>query len=402
MSLFAYEAIDARGRRRKGEIEAESEHLARRLLKDRQLVPRRLQVVRSGKQESAERHGRSSRLSRDETMLFLQQLAALFGAGVPLAEALAVIAEGMDSARSRRVVATIRQQVLEGSSLADALRARGMDDVVCNMVAAGEETGQMEAVALRLAEMLEHRQRLRQEILSATLYPAIVMGFGLLVMLFLLAFVIPQVVTVFDRAGGELPLLTVWVIAISTFLRQHGLLLLAGMIAALLLFRLALQRPHIRKRFDSLLLRIPGLAALLARIETSRFAHTLGMLLAGGVPVLSGVLIAGQGLRSIPFREAAEAARNSLREGGSLAASLTHSGLVPHLATQLIRVGEQSGRLDAMLLRVAETYENEVSRLLKRTVVILEPALVMLMALVVGALALAILLPIVQMNELIR
>lgn len=400
MSLFSYEAVDAVGKRRTGEIEADSERAARRQLKGLNLVPRRVAAV-SHVRPAAE-HGRRRHLSGEETMTFLQQLAALFGAGLPLTDALATIGESMDSRRGRSVVLAIRQQVLEGGSLSQALASQGMEEIVCNMVAAGEETGQLEAVAVRLSELLEHRQRLRQELLSATLYPAIIMGFGILVLLFLLAYVIPQVVTVFDRAGTELPLVTVWVIAASSFFRDYGAVMLLALLAGMVGYRLALRLPEFRKRRDIGLLALPGLGAILSRIETSRFAHTLGMLLAGGVPILAAMQIAQESLRMVPIRDAVAAARETLREGGSLAGSLQASRTMPHLAVQMIQVGEQSGRLDEMLLRVAGNYEQEASRQLKRAVTLLEPLLVMVMALVVGAMAMAILLPIVQMNELIR
>lgn len=401
MSLFSYEAVDARGRSSRGEIEAESERAARKQLKGRGLILRRLESAseQSRRQPAA---ARARRLGGDETATFLQQLATLIGAGMPLVEALGSIADGMERPASRSLVNTLRQQVLEGGALAEALRSQGFDEVVCNMVAAGEETGQLEAVAVRLAELLEHRQRLKQELLSAILYPAIVMGFGLIVMLFLLTFVIPQVVTVFDRAGGDLPWITKAVIALSDFFRSFGLWLLGGMALAIFLYRRALQRPEFKWRNDNWLLSLPFLSRLLAKVETARYAHTLGMLLGGGVAALPAMQIASESVGLLPIKAATVQARESLREGGSLAESLRASGHLPHLAVRLIAVGEQSGQLDTMLLRIAESFEGEVARQLKRFVTILEPLLVLLMALMVAALAMAILLPIIQMNELIR
>lgn len=400
MSLFAYEAIDAKGRRRNGEIDADSERDARKQLKNRQLVLRNIQAVESARSSGVARGGRH--LSAEETMTFLQQLAALFGAGVPLAEALGSIAEGMGSARARRTLMAIRQHLLEGGSLAEALRRHGFDEIVCNMVAAGEETGQLEAVATRLSELLEHRLRLQQELMSAILYPVIIMGFGLLVMMFLLAYVVPQVVSVFERAGSELPQVTRLVIAVSSLFRDYGLQFMVSIPVAILVYRWGMRQQRFRKRRDVLLLQLPGLGSLLAKIETSRFAHTLGMLLAGGVPILPAVKIAQESMHLIPVREGVAQAREALREGGSMAKSLQATGHVPHLALQMIQVGEQSGQLDSMLLRVAENYEQETARHLKRAVTVLEPLLVLAMALVVGSIAMAILLPIVQMNGLIR
>lgn len=400
MSLFTYEAVDGNGRSRKGEVEADSERAARRLLKGRQLVPRRIRQAQET--QAFAPGGRGRGLGGEDTMTFLQQLAALFGAGVPLVDALGSIAEGMESGRARRSVMAIRQHVLEGGSLAQGLRRQGLDEVVCNMVAAGEETGQLEAVASRLAELLEHRQQLSQELLSATLYPAIIMSFGILVLMFLLAYVVPQIMTVFDRAGSTLPRVTVWVITASSLFRHYGLTMLGVLVLAGLGYRMAMRLPEFRRRRDAALLHLPGAGSLLAKIEISRFAHTLGMLLTGGVPILSAVQIALESLRLVPVKQAVADAGERLREGGGLAESLRESGTIPHLAVQMIQVGEQSGRLGEMLLRVAGNYEREASRHMKRAVILLEPMLILTMALMVGTLAMAVLLPIVQMNDLIR
>lgn len=191
-----------------GEIESDSERSARQRLKSQRLVVRRLEVVE--KQAAAGEPSVRARLSAAETVLFLQQLATLSEAGMPLSEALAAIAQGMDKRVSRRIVTSIRQSVLEGGSLATAMQAQHLDEVVCNMVAAAEQTGQLEAVCARLVQLLEHRQQLNQELMSATLYPAIILGFGLLVMLFLMTVVVPKMVAVFEHAGGSCRRLPGW------------------------------------------------------------------------------------------------------------------------------------------------------------------------------------------------
>ena len=399
MSLFVYEAVDARGRVRRGEIEADSDRDARARLKSDGLMARRLQPAKV-----VHREGRKAVRPLDDaaTITFMQQLATLLAAGMPVAEALESIAGGMESRHARRLVNSLRQQVLEGGALADAMQQAGFDDVVCNMVAAGEETGQLDAVSSRLSGLLEHQRELRQELLSAVLYPLVVTGFGMLVMGFLLTVVVPQVAGVFARAGGELPWLTSLLIAVSGGLRAYGVWILLLLVALAAAYRTGMRRPAFRRRRDALLLRLPGLRGLLRKIETARYARTLGMLLGGGVPVLSALHIASQSLQLEPMREAALAARESMREGESLADRLRASGYIPHMAVRLIAVGEQSGQLDSMLIRVADTFDADASRTLKRLVTLLEPLLVMLMAVMVGVLALAILLPIMEMNELVR
>ena len=401
MALFAYEALDERGKHKKGEIDSDSERTARQALRGRGLIVRKLVQVEKASKNKGEIKS-SQRLKAAETVNFLQQLATLIDSGMPLVEALSSISEGMENPRSCRVVASIRQQVLEGSSLADALRIHGFDDTISNMVAAGEETGQLNAVSTRLAELLERRQALSQELLSATLYPTIILGFGVVVMLFLLAVVVPQIVSVFERTGGDLPGLTVFVIAASEFVRNNGLLMIFVLAGAVLAYSVAMRQETMRYQRDLILLKIPALSTLILKSNASRYARTLGMLLEGGVPALAAMKIAQESISLLPMRESANKARDMLREGASLADGLKEGGYMPLLALRMIAVGEQSGTLATMLVRVADNYDKESSRNIKRLLTILEPMLVMGMAVGVGTLAMAILLPIVEMNQLVR
>ncbi|RMG91469.1 MAG: hypothetical protein D6703_04970 [Zetaproteobacteria bacterium] len=402
MSLYAYEALDRHGRSRKGEVEAASERLARQQLKKQGLVVRSLQEVHPQRSGTHRDRGSHERLKASETSLFLEQLATLVSAGMTLTDALESIADSAENRRTRRVILALRQQILEGSSLAQALASQRFEEVICNMVAAGEETGQLEAVAVRLAELLSKRQQLKQDLLSATLYPLIILLSGLGVMLFLLAVVVPQVVSVFAHAGADLPWLTKMVIALSTFLRDDGkwvmLFLLGLLVGCHYLFRL----PTWRARRDKAVLKLPLLGALFAKVEMARFARTLGMLMSGGVPVLAALHIANQSWTLIPLRKLGERAREQVREGGSLSRALGGHPSMPRLAFSLMEVGEKSGRLDNMLVRLADHFERDVARLLKRFLTMAEPILILFMALCVGALAMAILLPIAQMNELVR
>jgi len=401
MAIFAYDALDAQGKRKKGQIDAESERAARKNLRAQGLMVRKLESVEQAQKQAA--NGKAAaKLKPAETVNFLQQLSTLIDSGMPLVDSLSSIAEGMETARSNAVISSVRQQVLEGKSLAEALRTHHFDDVICNMVDAGEETGQLDAVSTRLAELLERRQALSQELLSATLYPVIILAFGVIVMLFLLAVVVPQIVSVFERAGGDLPALTVFVIATSEFLRNNGLLLILLFSASVFTYILAMKKEAMRYKRDELLLKIPALSSLLLKTNTSRYARTLGMLLEGGVPALAAMKIAQQSITLLPMREAVTQARDMLREGSSLADGLKTGSYVPLLALRMIAVGEQSGTLDKMLIRVADNYDKESSRNIKRLLTIMEPMLVMGMAVGVGTLAMAILLPIVEMNQLVH
>ena len=401
MPIFVYEAIDEQGKRKKGQVDFDSERAARKHLRSQGLIIRKLETMEQ-KHQASQISASASKLKPAETVNFLQQLATLIDSGMPLVEALASIAEGMENVRSMQVVSSIRQHILEGSSLADALRLHHFDDVICNMVAAGEETGQLNAVATRLAELLERRQALSQELLSATLYPLIILTFSMGVMLFLLAVVVPQIVSVFERSGGDLPTLTLLVIAASQFIRDHGLLLILLFSGAVLAYVVLMRQEIMRFKRDLLLLKIPMFSTLLLKTNTSRFTRTLGMLLEGGVPALAAMKIAQQSITLLPMREAIAQAHDMLREGASLAEGLKTGGFVPLLALRMIAVGEQSGTLDKMLIRVADNYDKESSRNIKRLLTIMEPMLVMAMAVGVGTLAMAILLPIVEMNQLVH
>ncbi|MDQ6991736.1 MAG: type II secretion system F family protein [Mariprofundaceae bacterium] len=399
MSLFAWKALDVKGRQKRGELEAESERTARKTLKEQGLVLQHLEAIQN---KDNDQHGRQKQtLNSDETTLFLQQLSTLTSAGMALTDALEAVATCMENKRARRAVSFVRQQVLEGSNLADALRHIGMDDVVCNMVAAGEETGQLEAVASRLSDLLEKRQQMSQDLLSAVLYPSIILGFGFLVMAILLTWVVPQIVSVFEHSGGQLPMLTQVVLSISAFLRNYGLMLILSSAGFIFLSIIALRNAKVRFRRDQFLLRAPLLSSLFKKIEIARFSRTLGMLLSGGVSTLSAMVIAKQSFMLMPMKEMGEQARECLREGGNLS-DILRQHQMPHLAVQLIAVGEQSGQLDSMLIRVANQYEQEISRNLKRILTVVEPALMLVMAIMVGLMAVAILLPIVEMNSLVR
>jgi len=213
---------------------------------------------------------------------------------------------------------------------------------------------------------------------------------------------VPKMVAVFERAGGDLPTITKIVIGLSDFLRLHGGWLVIILAALVLAYKLVMRKTWAQQRRDDILIRVPGLSTLLINIDTARFSRTLGMLLSGGVPALSAMLIANQSWTLAPLKELGEQARDALREGQSLAIALKKGNHIPAMATQLLAVGEQSGKLDSMLLRIADHYEKEISRNLKRMLTIAEPLLVMFMAVGVGSLAMAILLPIAEMNQLVK
>ncbi|MDQ6961383.1 MAG: type II secretion system F family protein [Mariprofundaceae bacterium] len=400
MAQYRFEALDRSGKQQRGDIEAASDLEARQLIRKRGLTLKKLKQFE--KNQHTESKQKIKALNSEETVSFLQQLSALLGAGVPLTECLGSIAEGMEKPHARQCVAEVRQQLLEGGALAQAMSSVGFDTIICNMVAAGEQTGQLEAVSTRLSELLEYRQALQQQILSAILYPAIIVVVGIAVVVFMLSVVVPQVVGVFAHANAELPLITRMMIYCSDMVQNYGVLMLLTVISLIYAYVLAMKKKAWRFHRDRLLLDLPLFRNLLLKMQSSSFCRTLGMLLGGGVPILTALHIANQSLTLLPIRQAGEEARDSMREGESLAKKLESSGYFPHLAIRLIDVGEQSGRLDSMLLKVADHYDEDSSRALKRLVTLLEPMMVLGMAVMVGLMALGILLPILEMNQLIR
>lgn len=399
MAQYRFEALNRSGKLQRGDLEAASDLEARQLIRKRGLTLKKLELFEKQQHTSKKK---IKPLNAEDTVSFLQQLSALLDAGVPLTECLSSIADGMDKPHARQCVAEVRQQLLEGGALAQAMSSVGFDNIICNMVAAGEQTGQLEAVSTRLSELLEYRQALQQQVLSAVLYPAIIVVVGIAVVVFMLSVVVPQVVGVFAHADAQLPLITRMMIYCSDLVQNYGVLMLFAVILALYGYVLAMKKEAFHFRRDQLLLDIPLFRNLLLKMQASAFCRTLGMLLGGGVPVLTALHIANQSLTLLPMRQAGEEARDSMREGESLAKKLESSGYFPHLAIRLIDVGEQSGKLDSMLLKVADHYDEDSSRALKRLVTLMEPMMVLGMAVMVGLMALGILLPILEMNQLIR
>ncbi|RMD79147.1 MAG: type II secretion system protein GspF [Gammaproteobacteria bacterium] len=407
MGAFAYRALDPRGRERRGVLEADTPRQVRQLLRERGWAPLAVEAIRGEGEPApgrAARGGRRWRLGAAELALLTRQLATLVRAGLPVEEALQALARQADKPRTQSLILGVRARVLEGHSLAAALGAfpRVFPDLYRATVAAGEESGHLDAVLERLADYTESRQDLRQRTLLALLYPALVVGVSLLVVGLLMVQVVPQIVQVFQGLGQELPWLTRALIALSEAVRQQGAWWLAGLALALLGARALLRRPAWRRRWHALLLRLPLVGRLLRGLEAARFARTLAILAGSGVPVLQALRIAGAVVGNLPMREAVEEAARRVREGSALHAALEAQGLFPPLMVHLIASGEASGRLEAMLERAAATQERELEVLTGTLTELLGPVLILLMGGLVLAIVLAILLPIFDLNRLVR
>ena len=403
MGAFEYTAVDAGGKERKGILEGDTARQVRQLLRERQLLP--IAVTEVAEREASRQQSFTLRptMSASDLALVTRQLATLVQSALPLEEALLAVSEQTESTRVKSVLIGVRSKVMEGHTLADGFAdfPKAFPEIYRATVAAGEQSGHLDAVLERLADYTEGRQVLRQKIQHAMIYPVVLTALALLIVSGMLVYVVPKVVGVFSNTGRELPTLTVFLIALSDFMREYGLFLLAALIAAAFAARRALRQPGPRRWKDALLLRIPLVAKLVRGSNTARFTRTLSILTGSGVPVLEALRISAEVVTNVPMREAVEAAATRVREGAPIGKSLAVGGYFPPLCVHLISSGEASGELETMLSRAATNQEREMDGLIAALLGILEPALIVTMGIIVLVIVLAILLPIFELNQLV-
>ncbi len=408
MPAYAYVALDARGRAKKGILEGDTPRQVRQLLRDQGLVPTEVDEVsgrvREGqKAPSGKRHYRA-RLSATELALVTRQIATLAASGLPLEEALGAVARQAEKARAGRLLMAVRARVLEGHSLADALGEfpRVFPELYRATVRAGEQSGHLDIVLERLADYTENRQVLRQRVTVALFYPLLLTIASLAIVAGLLTYVVPKVVQVFEGIGQELPPLTQGLIAVSEFLQANGLILLVILVLTVIGVSIGMRRPGFQRAAHRIILRMPLAGRLTRGLNASRYARTFSILTASGVQVLEGLRISAQVIANRPMREAVEQAAVRVREGASINRALGESGLFPPMTVQLIASGEASGQLENMLERAAQHQERETETIISGLLGLFEPLLILVMGAVVLVIVLAILLPIFDLNQLVR
>ena len=396
---FRWEAVDGQGRLRQGVSEAATARAVRDQLRAQGLTPTAVDAAAARADVFA-----GVRLPPALLALTTRQLATLALAGMPLDQALAAVAEQADDARAARLAASLKAQVSAGESLQAALARypRAFTPLYRGLVAAGAETGRLAEVLARLADYLEAREALRQKVVLALIYPAIVTVIAFAVIAVLLTYVVPQVVSVYQQSRQALPWLTQALIAASAFFRATGWLWLAAFAGGAVAFALALRRTAFRARWHAFVLRLPVAGRLARSLDTARFASTLAILVGSGAPLLRSLDAAADVVRMLPLRAAARAAAALVREGVALARALREQRVFPPVLVHLVGSGEQSGRLAPMLERAAEELERDAERRLAWLAALLQPALIVLMGAIVLVLVLAVMLPIVSMNQLIR
>ena len=405
MPAYKYEALDANGKSATGIVEAETMKAARTHLRGLQLVPLGLQPVAVTEAGGARRGFFAPKaFSSSGLAVWTRQLAGLVGAGLPLERALTALADEAEEQRQRDLIAHLRSEVNGGTPFARALGSvpREFDDVYRAVVAAGEQSGALGRVLERLADDLEERQALKGKLIGAALYPAIVSVIAVFIVGFLVTYVVPQVATVFASGKHALPFLTEMMLAISAFVRQWGLLMVALLAAGAFLFAAALRQPAFRLRFDAAVLNMPLAGRLMRGYNAARFAGTLAMLAGAGVPILKALQAAAETLGNHALRADAMEALVQVREGAPLASALAAHKRFPGLLAMFARLGEQTGQLPVMLDRAARQLGNEVQRRAFALATLLEPLLIVGMGAVVMVIVLSVLLPIIQLNSFVK
>ena len=406
MPAYTYEAISAEGRSSQGVIDAESERAARSLLRQQALIPVKLQAVSVSKTtiKGDIVLWQARVFSRTDMVVWTRQLASLVAAGLPLERTLSALSEEADTPAKRDLLAQVRSEVNAGAPLAQALamHPREFDALYVAVIGSGEQSGRLSQVLLQLAEDLEAAHQMRAKLLAASLYPAIVSGVALLIVVFLLAYVVPQVAQVFTSTQRSLPWLTVAMLAISQWVQALWLWFLLFTLLGAVLLRLALRQPAFRQQFDNAWLRLPLVGRLSLGYNAARFASTLALLVGAGVPMLKALQTAAQTLSNRALRDDAMQAIELVREGAPLASALAQNKRLPSLLAMFARLGEQTGQLPQMLQHAAEHLGNEVQRRAMQLATVLEPLLIVVMGLVVMLIVLAVMLPIIQLNQFVR
>jgi len=408
MDSFRYQALDTQGKAKKGVLEAETERHARQLLRDQGLFPRK--VERSSGRKSGEHQGlkkpkaAAGHLSHDQKTLFTRQLATLVAAGLPLENALETLSKQAETDKQRSLLLGLRTRVREGHSLADSLKnwPSSFQDLYVALVAAGEKAGRLDQVLMRLADYLETSQKQRQKATMALVYPVLLTLVSLAIVIALMSFVVPRIVSQFDHAGQTLPVITRGLIWVSDAIRDWGLVAGLALALLLLLIRMLLRKPEVRLIWHRRLLTLPMLGKLSRALNTARLARTVAILTASGIPLLEGLKVARETLGNTWMQYKVEDIVDQVREGVSLHRALEASGEFPPMMVYMVASGEASGELDAMLMRVADLQDNEFQQKVDVSLSLFEPMMILFMGGVVLTIVLAILLPIMQLNDVLN
>jgi general secretion pathway protein F len=407
MPAFSYKALDSNGKTVKGLLEGDSERQVRSQLRSRQLKPIAVsesggKVTRPGAKLSFGRFFKP-RISQPELALITRQLATLVQSNLPLDEALTATAQQAKKSRTKSLMLQVRSRVLEGHTLAYALGDFPLvfNEMYCAMVKAGEHAGFLGTVLEQLADYTENSQYTQQKLKGAMIYPAVLVVLSVVVIGVLMVFVVPDLVGMFNHSNQELPMLTRIVIASSDFFAEKWWMVVLAFIVTILVVQQLLRDTGRRKIWHAIILKIPFISGVVTAMDTARFASTLSILTSSGVPLLDGLRIAGEVLSNLKLRAASKAVALDVQEGGSLHRALDQTGVFPPMMVHMVASGEASGELESMLARSASTQQRELEMTLGNLMAILEPLMIIVMAVIVCSIVFAILLPIIEMNNLV-
>ena len=403
MASYSYTAIDKSGKTETGIIDADSSKLVRIKLREQGLIP--VEVEESTKKMQAKTESASifaPSINASSLALITRQLATLVAAAIPIEEALKAVADQCENAQHRTIISAVRNKVLEGHTLADSMAQfpRVFDNLYRAMVSAGEKSGHLDTVLLRLADYSEKRQAIKGKVMQAMIYPVILTIVAISVITILLTSVVPKVIAQFVYLKKGLPGSTQMLITISDFLRAYGLYIAVMLAGGFVLFKMWQRKKENRVKFHHLILRLPVIGRVSRGINTARFARTLAILTSSAVPLLEALKISGEVLGNDYAQEKIREATDLVREGSSLKIALERTGLFPPMMIHMIASGEKSGELDGMLIRSADNQDNEFERQVSMALSIFEPMLIVTMAGVVLFIVLAILEPILKMNSM--
>jgi len=405
MAAFAYKAMDKRGKNKTGVLEGDNARQIRQQLREQQLIP--VEVSQVAEKERQSQHGFrlfKTSISAADLALLTRQLATLVEAALTIEEALFAVAEQCEKPRHKNMMMAVRSKVVEGYSLAESMAEfpHVFDELFRAMVAAGEKSGHLDTVLNRLADYTEKRQQTRSQITQAMVYPMIMLFFAFGIVILLLTIVVPKIVGQFQTMGQALPTITQLLISISEFMRDYGLVMAGIIVVGIAITLRVLQQPAMKKRYHTFILTLPLLGKVSKGLNTARFARTLSILSSSAVPLLEGMRIAGDVLENLYIKDAVKTASMHVKEGSSLRAALDQTKIFPPMMMHMIASGERSGELQQMLARAADNQDRQFESLVSVSLKVFEPLLIVSMAGIVLFIVLAILQPILALNNMVN
>ncbi len=403
MEAFEYTSLDPSGKNQTGIIQADTEKHVRQLLRDKNLIPVKIEKMQSGI-DSAAGKKHKTKLRMGELPIIIRQLSTLLKAGLPPDESLSTITEQSDHKNSKKILITLRAKLMEGHSLAYGMQLfpKAFDELITTSVEAGEQSGNLDEVLLRLAEYLEQREDMSKQSWMALLYPIILIVTSIVVVSGLMVFIVPKVTQVFEQNNAQLPAITQALLVLSSWIRQYGLALFVVFMVALVAFIFALQNQEFRYKWHKFLLKLPILGGFIRISQSARFTRTLGILTKSTVPIVQALSLSSKVIKNLVIKESVDKTAAQVREGSSLSRSLKSNGYFPPMTIRLIHSGEQSGILSEMLERSADTQERDVNQKLSSIVGIMQPVAILIVGMMILLIVLAMLLPIFQMTSIVN